>query len=49
VEEGTLRRVRLQYRCPQCGMELRIEAAPNDDPLPPRHCTDEMDLVSIDD
>lgn len=43
---GELRRVKLQYRCPVCGMELRVTAAANEDPVPPRHCMDEMDLVA---
>jgi hypothetical protein len=43
---GELRRVRLRYRCPVCGMEIRIESAADEDPLPPRHCMDEMDLVA---
>jgi hypothetical protein len=42
---GELRKVRLRYRCAQCGMELRVDAAAEDDPLPPRHCMDEMDLI----
>jgi hypothetical protein len=43
---GELRRVRLRYRCLQCGMELRVDAATNEDPAPPRHCMDEMELVA---
>jgi hypothetical protein len=43
---GELRRVKLVYRCPVCGMELRVTAAANEDPVPPRHCMDEMDLVA---
>jgi hypothetical protein len=43
---GELRKVRLRYRCPSCGMEVRIESSPLDDPIPPRHCMDEMDLVA---
>ena len=43
---GELRKVKLRYRCPQCGMELRVTAAANEDPIPPRHCMDEMDLVA---
>lgn len=27
-------------------MELRVTAAANEDPVPPRHCMDEMDLVA---
>jgi hypothetical protein len=43
---GELRKVRLRYRCLQCGMELRVEAAAEEDPMPPRHCMEEMDLVA---
>jgi hypothetical protein len=43
---GELRRVKLRYRCPVCGMELRVTSATNEDPIPPRHCMDEMDLVA---
>ena len=46
---GELRRVKLRYRCPVCGMELRVMTSPNEDPIPPRHCMDEMDLVSTGD
>ena len=42
---GELRRVKLRYRCPVCGLELRVTTAANEDPMPPRHCMDEMDLV----
>ncbi|MCU1378863.1 MAG: hypothetical protein JWN29_1846 [Acidimicrobiales bacterium] len=43
---GELRRVKLRYRCPICGLELRVTTAANEDPSPPRHCMDEMDLVA---
>jgi len=43
---GELRRVKLRYRCPVCGMELRVTSAANEDPIPPRHCMDEMELVA---
>jgi hypothetical protein len=46
---GELRRVKLQYRCPICGLELRVTTAANQDPIPPRHCMDEMDLVATGD
>ena len=46
---GELRRVKLRYRCPVCGLELRITSAANEDPVPPRHCMDEMELVSTGD
>ena len=43
---GELRKVKLRYRCPQCGMELRVTSAANEAPIPPRHCMDEMDLLA---
>ncbi len=43
---GELRRVRLQYRCSICGAEMRMTAAADDDPEPPRHCQEDMDLVA---
>ncbi len=43
---GEMRRVKLQYRCPVCGMELRIERATEELPEPPRHCQEEMELVA---
>jgi hypothetical protein len=42
---GEMRRVKLTYRCAVCGMELRVQAALSEDPEPPRHCMDEMELV----
>lgn len=41
---GEMRKVNLRYRCSVCGIELRITAAPNEEPEPPRHCMEEMDL-----
>jgi len=43
---GELRRVRLTYRCSVCGTEVRMTAANDEDPEPPRHCQDDMDLVA---
>lgn len=43
---GELRKVKLRYRCPICGLELRVTSAANQDPIPPRHCMDEMELVA---
>ena len=43
---GELRRVRLIYRCSICGTEVRMTAANDEDPEPPRHCQDDMDLVA---
>ncbi len=42
---GEMRRVNLTYRCPLCGMELRVREALSENPDPPRHCMDEMELV----
>ena len=43
--EGEMRRVKLTYRCSLCGMELRVQSAVSENPEPPRHCMDEMELV----
>ena len=43
---GELRKVKLVYRCSMCGTELRMTAANDDVPEPPRHCQDDMDLVA---
>jgi hypothetical protein len=43
---GELRRVNLRYRCGVCGVELKMTAAPDEDPPPPRHCTEDMELVA---
>jgi hypothetical protein len=43
---GELRKVKIGYRCSLCGAELRMTIAPNEDPDPPRHCQEEMDLVA---
>ena len=42
---GELRKVKVRYRCVSCGMELRVEQAADEDPMPPRHCMDEMELL----
>jgi hypothetical protein len=43
---GEMRRVNLRYRCSSCGVELKMTAAPDQDPPPPRHCMEEMQLVA---
>lgn len=43
---GELRKVKLLYRCSVCGTEVRMTAAVDQDPEPPRHCMDEMDLLT---
>ncbi len=45
-EPGTIRKVKLVYRCQVCGAEVRMTAAPSEDPEPPRHCMDDMELVT---
>ena len=43
---GELRKVHLNYRCSVCGTEVRMTSAMSETPVPPRHCMDEMELVS---
>ena len=43
---GELRKVRLLYRCSICGTEVRMTAASEEDPEPPRHCLEDMELVA---
>lgn len=43
---GELRKVKLIYRCSTCGTEVRMTSAVDQDPVPPRHCMDEMDLLT---
>lgn len=43
---GEMRRVNLRYRCSVCGVELKLTMAPDEDPPPPKHCLEEMDLVA---
>jgi hypothetical protein len=43
---GELRKVKLTFRCDICGAEVRMTAAATEDPEPPRHCQDEMTLVT---
>lgn len=44
--EGEMRKVKLVYRCSICGAEVRMTAAPTEEPEPPRHCLEDMDLVA---
>ncbi len=43
---GELRKINLRYRCSICGMEVRLTLADEEDPEPPRHCQEDMDLVA---
>lgn len=45
-EPGEMRKVNLRYRCSICGAEVRMTSAPDEMPEPPRHCMDEMQLVT---
>jgi hypothetical protein len=43
---GEMRRINVRYRCTVCGVELRMTLAPDEDPPPPRHCLEDMQLVA---
>ena len=43
---GEMRRINVRYRCSVCGVELRMVMAPDQDPPPPRHCLEDMELVA---
>jgi hypothetical protein len=43
---GELRKVKIAYRCSICGTEVRMTVARDEEPDPPRHCLEDMDLVA---
>jgi len=43
---GELRRVKLLYRCELCGTEVRMTMSNDQEPDSPRHCMQEMDLLT---
>ena len=43
---GEMRKVNVRYRCGVCGLEIKLTMAPDQDPPPPRHCLEDMDLVA---
>src|SRR5688500_8238968 len=43
---GELRKVKIMYRCTICGTEVRMTVANDQMPEPPRHCLEDMDLVT---
>jgi hypothetical protein len=45
-DEGELRRVNLRYLCTICGAEVKMTKAGEDLPPPPRHCMEDMQLMS---
>lgn len=48
LPDGELRRVNYRYRCSVCGTEIRMVKTDAIDPIPPRHCMDEMELIAVD-
>jgi hypothetical protein len=45
-DPGELRKVKLTYSCQICGAEVRMTVAPTEDPEPPRHCLEDMVLLT---
>lgn len=43
---GELRKVKRNYRCDVCGVEIRMTMAPDEDPPPPKHCLEEMNEIA---
>lgn len=43
---GELRKVNLRFRCTVCGAEVKMTAAPDELPEPPRHCLEDMQAVA---
>ena len=46
---GELRKVKIVYRCSLCGTEVRMTIANDQQPDPPRHCMEDMDVLSTGD
>lgn len=45
-DPGELRRVRLTYECSICATTVRMTMANDEVPEPPRHCQEDMELVT---
>ncbi len=45
-DPGELRRVNLKYECTICGAQVRMTKAGEELPAAPRHCLEDMQLVS---
>jgi hypothetical protein len=43
---GEMRKINVRYRCSACGVELRVVMAPDEEPPPPRHCLEDMDIIA---
>ena len=41
-----MRKVNVKYRCSVCGLEMKMMLAPDEDPPPPRHCLEDMDIIA---
>jgi hypothetical protein len=42
---GEMRKINAKYRCSVCGIELRVLLSPDEQPDPPRHCMEEMEVL----
>jgi hypothetical protein len=45
-EPGELRKVNIKFRCDVCGTELKMTLTNDDMPDPPRHCLEDMILIT---
>lgn len=45
-DPGELRKVRLVYRCSICATEVRMTMANDEVPEAPRHCMEDMDMIT---
>ncbi|MFZ9628823.1 MAG: hypothetical protein ACO3C1_05675 [Ilumatobacteraceae bacterium] len=43
---GEMRKVNMRYRCTVCGLEIKLTLAPDEDPPPPKHCLEDMEIVA---
>jgi len=43
---GELRKVKIQYQCQICGTEVRMTMSTDQEPEAPRHCMQEMDMIT---
>lgn len=43
---GEMRKVNIRFRCTICGTELKMLLADHEDPQPPRHCQEDMQMVA---
>lgn len=43
---GEMRKVNIRFRCTLCGTELKMLLATDEEPQPPRHCQEDMQLVA---